>query len=1578
MSKNVSFQLNNNNNIKSKNIDDNLNKNIGPYIIINKIKEGINSKIYLAKSKYTNDEVAIKAISKETLLNNLEDLILIYNHIQSLKILKHKNIITLYEIYESPKYFYLIFEYFPKKNLIEKIILKKRLNENESLVIFVQLLDALVYMHKMNIAHRNIRTEHILFDKNNRPKIIGFNYSTFYEKDKKLKGSFGSLCYACPEILNEEEYNPELADVWSLGVVLYVMICGYLPFSEENDEKNKNLILEGKVEYPKEISNKVKDLLKHMLEVDSKRRYNLQKITKHPWVKPMIDKKNIFIGGINVVETKYPVDEKILNIIGHYFKNFDKNEIRQNLLDNKYNEGTGLYKLLLSKIIEMKINSISDLFNNDFIEYMQNNDNNINENNNNLYKEYIDKLNKKINKLEKYIDDYKKREDDTAKYLLNIAHLKKSIKINNIKNSIIRKSKYNNELNYSNLSHASNKNDLRNDTNDYIIKNEDDLDIDLLQKFQEEQDKQKKDNKIENNNNQKLAQSLFFKKKVFNGKNSIFNRMASKNESNTSKSNDIYSQDLDQLKSITPDTQKFINHILVENENENKFNSSLFYSIRKKHTYNYRKSIGKGHIDRGSKLDDYLKKNHPENIRKTLLRYSLFSNISEEDVDDDKKNNEIKENDDIKDSNNDDEKKKKKFNELRFSLSFMDDGEGEEEESAFNESSYISRNDTRFISEIKDAIKELNDLKKKEKEKKEKEKEREKMNNGNNDVNQDIECPIKRQHNIKNKTNRDKEKNVRFKKFIDKNNDKDKDKNKFNTIINNNNCNYTKENVNNFIIKKDKNNEEKNNYIVFEGSDFSFHDEGGEPKEKKSLKYYSFKSKDTNICNYKNDKLKLSKLNYLFNIKEVISIMNIENKRRQKYDYSFYFDKHKIKKINVDNNIKNEKFIENYFKVRSDKKKILCNRSNHKKGESLEIFDIIENEQNSNNKNNIVKYQESILNRSNNLQSEQNINSSNNSYISNNIKNNSNSLYTNGNNQIFLYDHNNFIINNENNEEDDFLFKNNEKNKDALVEVVNSNKNSQNSSERKKYRGEKKYIDLMKRIEILNRITNQKENKKIVNYNENKKDINYASFTADRKNKNYNENHKMDKLFKSMSEKNRENKSFVYKKSRIRNKSMENKRKNYFYIHNQKISKNNINRQKDTISNSLKSERHNKNPARKKINNMNPSIKYNSYNNINLKDSNSSKLFSPLNDIKNITPIKLYKKKRCASTLNKDINLYVNHDLNSNKEANSSLIKTNSNDRTIRKTSNKIFKITNNKKRIISNKSNIKQNTNKDSNTKNNKFNGNLFNSNMSKSVCLINQARNEKNKAKQLINNKPKLKINRTAKKSDIKIIKNKEKKIDNKKKDEITFKDNNNYNVIHKKIAFNKTQNKNLENMILKRKEIVRRIRNFKKALNSLEVDKKYNTANLINELDIDKEGKNNNNNFNNSPTKHKKILSDLNIFDTLNDSIKNKQIYNEDKNKHKSCKNSPNIFINKGNNNDKIRHKKNNIYHNCIIKNTIYENNIKNYIYNANSINNISLNTSSFSQDNIEEKNNNNNKKKTIQNDTNNNLLFFSLNL
>ena len=345
---------------------ENLPKSIGPYEIKEKINEGEFSKIYLGISNYTNDKVAIKIINKSYFMSNPDDLILIKNEIEVLKILKHRNILTLYEIYESSQYIFLITEYLPSE-LITLILNKKRLSESDALKIFIQLIDAFQYMHKLQICHRDFRIEHIMLDSNNIPKIIDFGFSSTYVKGSQLTEPIGSLSYACPEIIQQKPYDPELADVWSLGVCLYVMICGYLPFSEEDDQKNNELIVSGKVEYPSEIGNICKDLLKKMLEVEPKKRINLLKITRHPWIKGCKDIK--IIGGYSTYDMVYPLDERLLKIVQEY--GIDVKKLEQDLQNNKYNNFTGLYKLITKKALSLGFGTISDFTSNAFVEYMK-------------------------------------------------------------------------------------------------------------------------------------------------------------------------------------------------------------------------------------------------------------------------------------------------------------------------------------------------------------------------------------------------------------------------------------------------------------------------------------------------------------------------------------------------------------------------------------------------------------------------------------------------------------------------------------------------------------------------------------------------------------------------------------------------------------------------------------------------------------------------------------------------------------------------------------------------------------------------------------------------------------------------------------------------------------------------------------------------------------------------------------------------------------------------------------------------------------------------------------------------------
>ncbi len=719
-----------------------IGKNIGPYEIIDFIKEGSSSKIYKAKSKYTNEYVAVKAFNKSRFKKNLDELLLITKQIETLKILKHRNIITLYEIYESPKFIMLITEYLPEKDLIEKLIQKKRFSEEEALRIFFQLLDAFTYMHKMNICHRNLRTEHILFDKNNRPKIVGFGFSTFYESNKTIEGSFGSLCYACPEIINETRYNPELADVWSLGVILYVLVCGYLPFSDEDDIKNKSLISKGLVEFPKEISNKLKDLLKHMLEPNPNRRYNFLKVARHPWIKPYGIK--IFSQGINIHKTIFPVDERILNIIQEY--GFEKDKVINDLIMNKYNIGTGLYKQIVRKLLDLRIKNISDLCSEEFMEY-RDNENNKYEEGEQDYEKFIEEVDERYRNKEDFINDFKNREEQVVQRLLYLKKRKDDkTKLNIIEEAIIDNAEEENDP-------LKNKSDIKNDSS-YEDKKPDNIkkaitqfpnqrkrilprtktpqfnfeelirggkeipeiksiksnnsgfddnvqiednkeeDVDIIKKFQDEQNKKLSENIINKIPSRKMPSTPYFgkaedqnttsSKETSPFKMSITPDKKGKETNNlldkTSPNIDIIKDSLySKIYSGNVNDENNYKSILSGktiaslNSNSNNFSKSLFRMTTFKKPNN-----NKSYLSRGSLFDDFLKKNHPDNIRKTILRgkkkiskkYSTFKENVE-------KENEKKEE---KEEKENEEEEPQKNHQLRYSLSFGDEDEDEEQE----------------------------------------------------------------------------------------------------------------------------------------------------------------------------------------------------------------------------------------------------------------------------------------------------------------------------------------------------------------------------------------------------------------------------------------------------------------------------------------------------------------------------------------------------------------------------------------------------------------------------------------------------------------------------------------------------------------------------------------------------------------------------------------------------------------------------------------------------------------------------------------------------------------------------------
>ena len=366
-------------------------RQIGDYTLGAEVGSGAFGKVVLGKHTLTGESVAIKILDKIILSQTPEDYELVKQEISILKIVKHKYIVQLYEILETPQHIYIIMEYCEGKDLMDFILSKRHLSELESLKFFQQLINALFYLHSQNIAHRDVKIDNMLLDKNKDLKLVDFGLSTKYSDDILLDQPCGTVVYAAPEVLDGNEYHGMLADVWSSGIVLYGMASGYLPFSDKDDEINKKNVLEGNIDIPEFFSPLLKDLLRHMLDVNPITRYTLQEIKQHPWFN--LNKVNL-IPGIIIGYNKIPVDENILNLCVTY--NANKDKVKNSVKNNKYDKGSALYYLLVKKITKKGFQSVSDLNSELFIEFILDNDNLIKKNNYPKNK-YSNKINSRNN-----------------------------------------------------------------------------------------------------------------------------------------------------------------------------------------------------------------------------------------------------------------------------------------------------------------------------------------------------------------------------------------------------------------------------------------------------------------------------------------------------------------------------------------------------------------------------------------------------------------------------------------------------------------------------------------------------------------------------------------------------------------------------------------------------------------------------------------------------------------------------------------------------------------------------------------------------------------------------------------------------------------------------------------------------------------------------------------------------------------------------------------------------------------------------------------------------------------------------
>ncbi|XP_053211324.1 MAP/microtubule affinity-regulating kinase 3-like isoform X2 [Panonychus citri] len=318
------------------------NHHIGRFRLLKTIGKGNFAKVKLARHLPTGIEVAIKIIDK-TLLNP-SSLQKLFREVRIMKMLDHPNIVKLFQVIETEKTLYLIMEYASGGEVFDYLVAHGRMKEKEARAKFRQIVSAVQYCHQKRIIHRDLKAENLLLDSQMNIKIADFGFSNEFSPGQKLDTFCGSPPYAAPELFQGKKYDGPEVDVWSLGVILYTLVSGSLPFDGANLKELRERVLRGKYRIPFYMSTDCENLLKKFLVLNPAKRASLEVIMKDKWMnigyeddelKPYVEYVSDFIK---------PTKVKILMSMG-----YGKEEIEDSLKNKKYDDIMASYLLMCKR-----------------------------------------------------------------------------------------------------------------------------------------------------------------------------------------------------------------------------------------------------------------------------------------------------------------------------------------------------------------------------------------------------------------------------------------------------------------------------------------------------------------------------------------------------------------------------------------------------------------------------------------------------------------------------------------------------------------------------------------------------------------------------------------------------------------------------------------------------------------------------------------------------------------------------------------------------------------------------------------------------------------------------------------------------------------------------------------------------------------------------------------------------------------------------------------------------------------------------------------------------------------------------
>uniref|UniRef100_A0A7N8YCH7 non-specific serine/threonine protein kinase n=1 Tax=Mastacembelus armatus TaxID=205130 RepID=A0A7N8YCH7_9TELE len=330
---------------------------VGFYEIIRTLGKGNFAVVKLAKHKVTKTQVAIKIIDKTRL--NPSNLEKIYREVQIMKLLNHPHIIKLYQVMETKDMLYIVTEYAKNGEMFDHLTSNGRMSEDEARKKFWQIVTAVDYCHRHHIVHRDLKTENLLLDANMNIKLADFGFGNFYNAGEPLSTWCGSPPYAAPEVFEGKEYEGPQLDIWSLGVVLYVLVCGSLPFDAPNLPTLRQRVTEGRFRIPFFMSEDCENLIRKMLVVDPAKRISVAQIKQHRWMlaDPTAAHQTLSHSLSDYNSNLGDYSEPVLGIMNTL--GIDRQRTIESLQSSSYNHFSAIYYLLLERVREHRAQQLS-------------------------------------------------------------------------------------------------------------------------------------------------------------------------------------------------------------------------------------------------------------------------------------------------------------------------------------------------------------------------------------------------------------------------------------------------------------------------------------------------------------------------------------------------------------------------------------------------------------------------------------------------------------------------------------------------------------------------------------------------------------------------------------------------------------------------------------------------------------------------------------------------------------------------------------------------------------------------------------------------------------------------------------------------------------------------------------------------------------------------------------------------------------------------------------------------------------------------------------------------------------------